>query len=137
MAARKGLMKSRIARVEELIRRNILSILLTEVEGLNADDITVTRVELTKDLRLAKIFYICSDMVEDTSEIAELLTNNAKNIRYELAHRMTMKFMPRISFREDALEKTQRSVTELFKRLEPELGIEESEKGKEEENDEL
>jgi ribosome-binding factor A len=130
-------MKSRIARVEELMRRNILYILLTEVEGLNADDITVTRVELTKDLRLAKIFYICSDMVQDTREIAELLSKNARNIRYELAHRMTMKFMPRISFREDALEKTQRSVTELFKRLEPELGIEGHDEGIDEEKDEL
>jgi ribosome-binding factor A len=69
--------------------------------------IQINEVELTVDLRLAKIYYYTFNS-EGKEEIQALLEKSKKNIRFRLAnHLKNLKFAPDISFIfDDSVEKS-------------------------------
>lgn len=109
-------MKERMERVSELMKREMSVILQTEVEDPLTEHVTITDVEVTKDLQLAKVFYTVPDDI-DKEDVRRALQIHAKFIRWELAKRIRIKHIPKISFREDRLEEYKQKVDELFDRL--------------------
>jgi ribosome-binding factor A len=89
----------RLKRVARLLEREV-SILLAELQDLPARDfITVTAVEISKDLRHAKIFYsLLTDSEEDWNLVARVLSRHKKQLRHELAQRIVLKYHPEIRF---------------------------------------
>jgi ribosome-binding factor A len=103
-------------RVSELMKREVTVILQTEIDDPLTEHITITDVEVTKDLQLAKVFYSVPDDI-DKENVRRALQGRAKFIRWELAKRIRIKHIPKISFREDHLEEYKQKVDELFDRL--------------------
>ena len=91
----------RHGRVEEAIRQEISRILQQEIKDPRIGFLTVTGVELTADLRYAKIFFsVLGDDKDNTLALKGL--NNAKGyIKGLLADKIKLQFMPEISFRID------------------------------------
>jgi len=89
----------RSRRVARLLEREI-SVLLALLPDLPSQDlITVTGVEVSSGLRYAKIYYsVLTDQEEDWRLVAKLLTRHAKELRYQLCHRVTLKYHPEIHF---------------------------------------
>lgn len=63
--------------------------------------VTVTGVELSPDLRHAKIFVSAMGSDKEKEETLEALNHAAGWIRRELGQRIRMKFLPEIVFRTD------------------------------------
>ncbi|MBU0683688.1 MAG: 30S ribosome-binding factor RbfA [Candidatus Omnitrophica bacterium] len=94
-------MSGRMNKVSETIKRHVSFILQEEISDPRIGYVTVTRVEVSKDLRLAKVFYVTLDEMADKHEVLKGLKSAADFVRGELAKRMSIKFIPKLSFRED------------------------------------
>ncbi|MBU0570851.1 MAG: 30S ribosome-binding factor RbfA [Candidatus Omnitrophica bacterium] len=110
-------MIDRLSRVAELIRREVALILQTEIDDPEINGVTVIRVAVTSDLSIARIYFALDGDSGDIARVTKALMTHAKFVRGELSRRISLKYMPRISFREDELEKNQRSIDELFKKI--------------------
>jgi ribosome-binding factor A len=92
---------SRKDRVCETIRREISMILHSELKDPRLGFVTITRVELTEDLRSAKVFFSVLGKEEDYKKTREALNSALGFIRKLIAERINLRFAPEIIFRED------------------------------------
>ena len=78
-----------------------LALVLREVKDPRLKDafISITAVEVTGDLKFAKVYY--SAMMGDKKEIAKGLKSSAGYIRREIARRLNLRMTPEFSFYED------------------------------------
>lgn len=85
-------------RVADLIKAELSDILLKEVRDPRIGAVTITGVELTPDLRWAKIFFV--RMGEDTSsrELQEALEKASGFIKRELGKRLQLRYIPSLTF---------------------------------------
>ena len=108
----------RATRVAELIQKNIAEILrdIKELIGL----VTVTSVRLTDDLQTCRIFYSVIGTDADKKNAEKVLTENLKQIRYNLAQNMELRRTPTIDFKyDDSGEKAER-IFEILDKIEHE-----------------
>lgn len=105
-------------RVARLIEREI-SVILSLLPDLPSQDlVTVTDVEVSADLRHAKIYYsVLTDKEEDWHLVAKLLARRKKELRYELAHRIVLKYHPEIQFIADPTASSAAHIETLFKKI--------------------
>ncbi|MCW8929664.1 MAG: 30S ribosome-binding factor RbfA [Gammaproteobacteria bacterium] len=101
---------SRSRRVGELIQRELATMLTREVKDPRLAFVSITAVDVTRDLGLAKIFYtvinaeIDSDnkkQSEDKEKVRQGLEKASGFLRYELGHRIKLRVVPRLEFRYD------------------------------------
>ena len=110
-------MIGRLNRVSELIKREVTLILQTEIDDPEIDGVTVRKVDVTKDLKLARVYFTLDEGFGDIVSVTRALTSHVKFVRGELSRRISLKYMPRLSFREDELEKKQRDIDALFEKI--------------------
>ena len=95
-------------RVQEALRQEISRIIQNEMKDPRIGFLTITRVELTKDLRFAKVFF--SILGEDKHKHLALKgLNSAKGyIKGILSEKIKLRYMPEIVFKiDDTLEHAQ------------------------------
>ena len=130
-------MIGRLNRVAELIKREVALILQTEVDDSELDGVTVIRVEVTNDLRLARVYFAVDGDSRDSARIAKILKTHAKFVRGELSRRISLKYMPSLSFREDELAENQRAIDALFEKIDiPHQDVDDEAESKEGEKNE-
>lgn len=101
--------RARLDQVNENIRRELSQLLHQEFEGAVATLLSVTRVEITPDLRLAKIFISALGSEKDINLLVKKLNRSLPFWQGVLAERIMMKFMPRLRFfADDSLLKARR-----------------------------
>lgn len=91
----------RVERVTQAIKRELSNIIHDELKDPRIGFVTLTRVELTKDLRIAKIYYsvLGSDKEKKNSSIA---LESAKGfMRRLIGERIDLRFIPELIFKED------------------------------------
>src|SRR5208282_2483385 len=90
----------RSQRLGILLREEIADILMKKVKDPRLGFITVTDVELSPDLKIARVFI--SVLKDEDKEVAiEILTAAKGLIRSEVSKRVRVKFIPLIEFRID------------------------------------
>jgi ribosome-binding factor A len=90
----------RSERVGDLIREEVADLIMYKLKDPRIGFVTVTGVEMTADLKLARVFV--SIMKEEERELTLDILNASKNfIRSHLSKRLRMKFIPAIEFRLD------------------------------------
>ena len=97
----------RSGRVQEALRQEISKIVQGEMKDPRVGFITITKVDLTKDLRYARVYF--SILGEDKDKKLALKgLNNAKGyIKGLVADRIDLRFMPEIAFAiDESLEHT-------------------------------
>ena len=87
----------RIDKVERLLKEEISLIFLHKMKDVVSGFITITRVKVSADLKLAKV-YISVLEKEKRELILDKVTNKLGFIRSELAGRIRMKFTPELKF---------------------------------------
>ena len=92
---------SRHDKVSEALKQEISSIIHAELKDPRLGFITVTRIELTHDLRYAKIFFSVLGKEEDYKRTKEALDSASGFIRRLIAQRIRLRLVPEISFKED------------------------------------
>jgi len=88
-------------RVEEAIKREVSLIIHDEIKDPRIGFVTITRVELSKDLRNAKIFYSVLGKEDDYEKTRLALDSALGFIRSLVAERINLRFAPELIFRED------------------------------------
>jgi ribosome-binding factor A len=102
--------KNRQERLADLLIREISDILLKEVKDPRVGFITLTKVNLSRDLKHAKVYF--SMMEESQAKKEETVTALGKAagfIRYRLYKTLRLKYSPEIEFTlDDSLQKADR-----------------------------
>lgn len=133
---------SRHDRVTEAIRKEASLIIHGELKDPRLGFVTVIRVELTRDLRFAKIFYSVLGKEEDYKKTKNALDSALGFIRRLIAQRMKLRLAPQIAFYEDRSSEYSVRIEEVLNQIQglnqPEAAPEEktkSKKGKEAPNE--
>lgn len=87
----------RSQRVSDLLREEIADIIMNKLKDPRVGFITVTGVDITEDLKLARVYI--STLKEEERDVTLEIINSAKGfIRTELSKRVRMKFIPSLTF---------------------------------------
>ena len=99
----------RTERLNDQIRMEIADILMTKVKDPRVGFVTVTSVEVSPDLRYAKVFVsILADMAS-SEKTMKGLKRAAPFIRGELGRRIHIRYIPELTFQLDhSVEETAR-----------------------------
>lgn len=90
----------RSQRVSDLLREEIAEIIMRRLKDPRLGFVTVTGVDITDDLKIARVFI--SVLKEEEKETTLDILNSAKSfIRSEVAKRVRMKTIPTFEFRID------------------------------------
>jgi len=90
-------MTQRTERINELVRMDLSRFIAEEVELPENGLVTITRVETTPDLKVAKIYItILPDKLRGT--ILELLNKKARVLHERLKDEIQTKFIPNLKF---------------------------------------
>jgi len=92
---------ARCEKVAEAIKKEVSLIIHDELKDPRLGFITITRVEVTADLRQAKIFFSVLGKDEDYKKSKDALDSALGFIRRLIGQRISLRFVPEIMFRED------------------------------------
>jgi ribosome-binding factor A len=91
----------RSTRVADQIRMEVADILMRKTKDPRVGVVTVTDVELTSDLRLARIFVTTGPDEKQEAGALAGLANAAGFIRTELGRRVNLRYTPELIFQKD------------------------------------
>ncbi len=106
-----------IVRVSELVKREVSEV----VQGLNLADcgfITITAAEVSPDLKDGRIYLSVIGSAEQKQRALDVLERQHGHIQYELAHRIVLKYTPRLKFVLDETEARASHIEHLLDELE-------------------
>lgn len=113
-------MKRRAERVAELIKREVSKMFLEDFKNPEVGFVTVTDVDLTDDLKLARIFVSIYGPPEKQKQSLEIIQKSTPFFRKEVAQRIQLRFAPELRFEYDpSVEKATR-VFELLDKIKKE-----------------
>lgn len=91
-------MHKRVLRVAEKVQRELGFVLDRKMADPRIGMTTVTRVEMSEDLRYAKVFVSFLGDDDDREEKLRLLRKARKFVRAELSHTLEMRVTPELTF---------------------------------------
>lgn len=107
----------RMQRIADLIRTSLSEILIQENDERRFNEVTITRVTVTKDMSHARV-YVSFMHEEDNETMTAALNRAARMLRYHLAHAIKLRVTPELRFYyDDSTVKGQRIVDLLNKAL--------------------
>ena len=117
--------KARARRVADRIREELADILLRDVADPRLAMITVTDVDVDRELAYAQVFVIASGDEDRMDEVLDGLERAQGYLRSQLAARIQLKNFPQLRFRWDASLQRGIRIEELLDRLKEERGDQE------------
>tara|TARA_B110000263_G_scaffold237646_1_gene238115 strand:- start:230 stop:604 length:375 start_codon:yes stop_codon:yes gene_type:complete len=106
----------RSERMSDEIRSILGNIFIANIQIQDAGLLTVSKVEVTSDLRLAKVFISLLNSKKTSNEVIDYLKHRRKVIRYHLGNKLNAKFVPDLRFYyDDSLKKAEKIGTLLNK----------------------
>jgi len=98
------------------IRSILGNIFISNIQIQDAGLLTVSNVDVSSDLRLAKVFISLLNSKKTPDEVIDYLKHNRKIIRYHLGNKLNAKFVPDLRFYyDDSLKKAEKIGTLLNK----------------------
>ena len=88
----------RIEKIQELMKQEISQIILQELKDPRIGFVTVTQVEVTRDLSIAKVYVIFMGIVEQIAKSWKGLNSSLGFIRREVGHRIRLRVTPELKF---------------------------------------
>lgn len=121
---------SRIEKVSETIKQEVSKIIHDELRDPRLGFITVMQVEVTKDLRIARIFYSVMGSPGQKLKAGEALESASGFIRRLIGERLNLRLTPEVIFKLDnsvdysieIADKIERVKNELQKGRKPDKG---------------
>ena len=106
-------------RVGELVKQNLGELFIrneAKIPSINSKLITVTEVRMTPDLKTARVYVIPLGGT-DTEETVRILTEYSHLVRKALSKRLDIKFLPKLTFIEDASFEYAEKIERIIKRI--------------------
>lgn len=104
----------------EQIAIEVSDLLRTRVKDPRVGFASITHVEVSGDLRHAKIFVSVMGEEEDKKSTMEALRHASDFLRHEMAGRLTLRFMPEIVFKLDSSIEQGSHILSLIREMEKE-----------------
>jgi len=117
----------RVERIAAQIREELSQMIATEVRDPGVGLVTVTRVKVTADLSLARVYWTVLGETKEKRETAKALNRTVPYLRHLLSQRLTLRRAPEIKFQYDesvaAQDRIERIIQDLHSEREahPEL----------------
>ena len=92
---------SRADRVADQIRMEVADILMRKIKDPRVRSVTVTGVELTNDLRIARVFVTALGTDAETKDVFAGLAKASGFVRSELGRRLALRYLPEVQFVKD------------------------------------
>ena len=108
---------SRTDRLSSQISRELSGIFVNTIIPPSNLIISITEVELSKDLRYGKIYFSVYGDESAVENAEKFFKDNIKSIRKELAGRIRVKFMPELKFLYDPSIEREHRISELLDRI--------------------
>ena len=124
----------RIEKLQELIKQEMSKMLLKELKDPRIGFVTVTDVEMTGDLREAKIYVSVMGDEEKVKSSLEGLNSALGFIRREIGKRVRLRFTPEISFALDTSLDYGDHIQKLLLQVEGDFKNDDNAKGSGDEN---
>ena len=110
-------------RINDAIQRELGSLLLLEIEDPRLNEVVITAVEVTQDLRTARIFVGAYGSDDRRDEILNGLAHAMPFIRREIGRRVQLRTVPLLDFRwDDSLRQGEKIERLLHEAMNPEEG---------------
>lgn len=115
-------MSTRIERLSQEFQQEIATILMQDLKDPGLGFVTITHVELTRDLSHAKVFFSCLGGAAEREQSLEALQRSTYFIRGLLMKRFRLKVIPELQFKFD--ESIERSIqmNDVFDRIKKQEG---------------
>lgn len=104
-------------RVQVQLKREISKILLEDLRDPRIGFVTVTRIDLTGDLRYAKVYFSVLGNDKNQESNVEGVQSAAGYIRMLIAERLKLKFVPELVFKLDKSIEYSMKLEKTFERL--------------------
>lgn len=115
-------MTGRHVRVGEEIKREVSSIIATEVKDPRLGMLSITDVDVSRDLSFAKVYFSMLGAEEEREKTLEGLNRAKGFIRTELAKRLRVRHTPEITFHFDPSLEQGAKMDALLKTLQIDSG---------------
>jgi ribosome-binding factor A len=89
---------SRTRRVGEQIQRELAVLLQREVRDPRLSQVTISAVEVTRDMSLATVYFTVLGEKEKVASIQQALEKASGFLRHALGERMVMRSLPHLKF---------------------------------------
>jgi len=110
----------RAVRVGDLLLREIADLLMKKVKDPRVKGITLSGVRMSKDLKLARVYYTLRGDEKDILDAQSGLDSAKGFIKREIALRTELKYVPDVVFKHDpSLEKGEH-LEKLFRKIKAE-----------------
>ena len=110
-------MRLRPERVQEALRQEISKVALEEIKDPRIGFLTITKVELTKDLRYAKVYFSVLGGAKEKALALKGLNSAKGYIKGVVADRIKLRLVPDISFRIDESIEHTKEIYDLFESI--------------------
>jgi len=108
---------SRQDKIAEAIRQEVSVIIHDKLKDPRIGFITIVRVELTRDLRLAKVYYSILGKDEDRKKTKAALDSALGYIKSKVAQRLNLRLATDLIFKEDRSIEYSVKIEELLKQV--------------------
>ena len=112
--------EARARRIGDRIREELAELLQREVADPRLGRLTVTDVDVDRELTQATIYVTAAEAADRVDEILLVLTGARGFLRTELARRIPLRSFPRLQFRWDVSVDRGARIEDLLKRIQPE-----------------
>ncbi|OGW84538.1 MAG: ribosome-binding factor A [Omnitrophica bacterium RIFCSPLOWO2_01_FULL_45_10] len=110
----------RPGRVQEALRQEISRIVQNEVKDPRLGFITITNVEITRDLRYAKVYFSVLGESKDKRLTLKALNSAKGYMKNLISERIKLRFMPEIVFKIDESFADTKKITDILDNLKKE-----------------
>lgn len=124
----------RFEKLVELIKRRITNIVLYKLKDPRVGFVTITKVDLSRDLKLCRVFFTVMGPEADITKTTHALKAAQGFIQREVGKKLRTRTIPHLEFVEDEDAKKVERLQSLIDTLKAERGEEEPEEGEETEN---
>jgi ribosome-binding factor A len=109
-------MSYRRLRVQDFLREEISSIIQREIKDPGIGFITILEVEMSPDLKIAKVFYSVYGPDEEKEKTAQALNRSKGYIKFLVGKRVKLRYTPEIIFIMDDRHERMERIEELLKK---------------------
>lgn len=109
-------MSERMKRINALIQQQLGEVILEEIEFPLGTLATITKVDTSRDLKLAKIWVTILPWDRE-KEVLGILIKRKTHVQHELHHRIKLRVSPKIFFHIDETEKKAQRIEDLIDKV--------------------
>lgn len=107
----------RSERVADLIRKEISQMLLDSIKDPRIGFVTITRVEVSDDCKMARIYFSVAGTVAERESSIKGLESAKRFVRRELGKRVRLKYIPEIIFMFDSSVEYSIHISEIIEQI--------------------